>query len=246
MGKIGLLSNVLRRWNDYKYRFVPWIAFNLKNLKLRKVQNVRSGNTVGQEFATDWLEELFTKFEHGQHSERNADILYEHAGFGIEKAKSKIPDCGTGVFISKGSVKKGMIVALYPGTVYQRFDPIFFQSVRNKFIFRCVDTLLIDGNDRGISKSVYRSCSYRDRIGAYMTSDLSWLTSNRINPLAIGQYVNNQCPGFPSNVTYQELDIPNTFPVHLRCFIPNVKYQSLTNEFHPNEQVFSMVNLYQL
>lgn len=42
------------------------------------------------------------------------------------------------------------------GTVYQKCEPIFFQSIGNPFIFRCLDGVLIDGNDKGISKVVYR------------------------------------------------------------------------------------------
>lgn len=42
------------------------------------------------------------------------------------------------------------------GTVYQKYEPVFFQSIGNPFIFRCLDGILIDGNDKGISKVVYR------------------------------------------------------------------------------------------
>ena len=42
------------------------------------------------------------------------------------------------------------------GTVYQKYEPVFFQSIGNPFIFRCLDGVLIDGNDKGISKVVYR------------------------------------------------------------------------------------------
>lgn len=42
------------------------------------------------------------------------------------------------------------------GTVYQKYEPIFFQSIGNPFIFRCLDGVLIDGNDKGISKVVFR------------------------------------------------------------------------------------------
>ena len=45
---------------------------------------------------------------------------------------------------------------LLSGTVYQPYDPILFQSIRNPFVFRCIDCVLIDGNDKGISKMVYR------------------------------------------------------------------------------------------
>lgn len=40
-----------------------------------------------------------------------------------------------------------------------------------------------------------RSCSQRDRQGPFNTCDASWLTSFPLNPLALGQYVNNQSRG---------------------------------------------------
>ncbi|XP_048786451.1 SET domain-containing protein 9 isoform X2 [Lagopus muta] len=77
------------------------------------------------------------------------------------------------------------------GTVYRKHEPIFFQSLGNPFIFRCIDGILIDGNDKGLSRSVYRSCSWRDQLGPFQMSDVSWLTAAPQNPLAVGQYVNN-------------------------------------------------------
>ena len=49
-----------------------------------------------------------------------------------------------------------MCLSYILGTVYQKYEPIFFQSIGNPFIFRCLDGVLIDGNDKGISKVVYR------------------------------------------------------------------------------------------
>ena len=43
----------------------------------------------------------------------------------------------------------------------------------------------------------FSSCCQRDRLGPYFTSDMSWLTPFPVNPLAIGQYVNNQSTGNP-------------------------------------------------
>lgn len=42
------------------------------------------------------------------------------------------------------------------GTIYQADEPILFQSIRNPFVFRCIDGVLIDGNDKGLSKLVFR------------------------------------------------------------------------------------------
>ncbi|XP_051898332.1 SET domain-containing protein 9 isoform X2 [Pristis pectinata] len=117
--------------------------------------------------------------------------MFEALGFVIRRATSSLSSAGRGVFVSTGKVPKGTVVCMYPGTVYQQYEPIFFQSICNPFIFRCIDGVLIDGNDKGISKVIYRSCSGRDRLGPYKTSDLTWLTETPVNPLGVGQYVNN-------------------------------------------------------
>ncbi|KAK3521322.1 hypothetical protein QTP70_003161 [Hemibagrus guttatus] len=104
---------------------------------------------------------------------------------------SSLPGAGLGVFVTRGQVPKGVPVAMYPGTIYQADEPIFFQSIRNPFVFRCIDAVLIDGNDKGLSRLVFKSCSGRDRLGPFHLSDSSWLTLGPENPLAVGQYVNN-------------------------------------------------------
>lgn len=179
------------------------------------------------------------------------DTVLNSVGFCIERQPSTLPSGGTGVFVTKGWVPKGATVAMYPGTVYQAYEPILFQSIRNPFVFRCIDSVLIDGNDKGISKMVYRSCSGRDRLGPFMLSDITWLTANPVNPLAVGQYVNNCTNEWAANVCYQEYDVPDGFPLELRQYIPNVNYRhdtqrplrcvvlvSLRN-IRPGEELFS-------
>ncbi|XP_025056962.1 SET domain-containing protein 9 isoform X6 [Alligator sinensis] len=122
------------------------------------------------------------------------ELLFHTLGFSITRNQSSLVSAGTGVFVTRGFVPKGAVVAMYPGTVYQKYEPIFFQSIGNPFIFRCIDGVLIDGNDKGISKAVYRSCSRRDQLGPFHMSDVSWLTPVVQNPLAVGQYVNNCSP----------------------------------------------------
>ncbi|CAJ0945015.1 unnamed protein product [Ranitomeya imitator] len=194
------------------------------------------------------------------HSLHPADAIYASLGFYIDRQPSTMEAAGTGVFVSKGFVPKGAVVSMYPGAVYQSFEPIFFQSIGNPFIFRCLDGILIDGSDKGISKSVYRSCSRRDQLGPLKMCDITWLTSAPLNPLAVGQYVNNcsngnipRCHLRPpahithfrymcschtggviasrllpaeraANVSYQEFDVPESFPVELRQYIPNIRY----------------------
>nr|XP_035921564.1 SET domain-containing protein 9 isoform X2 [Halichoerus grypus] len=150
-----------------------------------------------------------------RHEQQNTfkpeEILYKTLGFSVARATSSLISAGKGVFVTRGLVPKGAVVSMYPGngtvsalprvsylstnisssTVYQKYEPIFFQSIGNPFIFRCLDGVLIDGNDKGISKVVYRSCNGRDRLGPFKMSDSTWLTSEICNPLAVGQYVNN-------------------------------------------------------
>ncbi|KAL6104256.1 setd9 [Pungitius sinensis] len=152
------------------------------------------------------------------------DAMLQSLGFCLDRKPSSLPFAGTGVFVTKGRVPKGATVAMYPGTVYQFYEPILLQSIRNPFVFRCIDGVLIDGNDRGLSKMVFKSCSGRDRIGPFVMSDSSWLTSRPQNPLAVGQYVNNCSYEAPANVCYQEYDVPDNFPIHLRQYLPNVNY----------------------
>ncbi|XP_003470295.1 SET domain-containing protein 9 [Cavia porcellus] len=152
------------------------------------------------------------------------EILYKTLGFSVARATSSLISAGRGVFVTKGLVPKGAVVSMYPGTVYQKYEPIFFQSIGNPFIFRCLDGTLIDGNDKGISKVVYRSCSGRDRLGPLKMSDATWLTSEIHNPLAIGQYVNNCSNDRAANVCYQEFEVPAVFPIELKQYLPNIAY----------------------
>uniref|UniRef100_A0A8C5PCF9 SET domain containing 9 n=1 Tax=Leptobrachium leishanense TaxID=445787 RepID=A0A8C5PCF9_9ANUR len=152
------------------------------------------------------------------------DIMYDCLGFCIGRGPSTISTAGAGVFVCRGRVCKGAVVSMYPGTVYQNYEPIFFQSIGNPFIFRCLDGILIDGNDKGISKSVYRSCSRRDSLGPLILCDATWLTPLPQNPLAVAQYVNNCSNEHDANVCYQEFDVPETLPVELRQYLPNTNY----------------------
>ena len=53
-------------------------------------------------------------------------------------------------------VRMYVCMLLYAGTVYLPQEPLFFQSLRNTFIFRCADGVMIDGNHRGLSKWIYK------------------------------------------------------------------------------------------
>ncbi|KAG7322555.1 hypothetical protein KOW79_013901 [Hemibagrus wyckioides] len=153
------------------------------------------------------------------------EVMLHTLGFCVEKMASSLPGAGVGVFVTRGQVPKGVPVAMYPGTIYQADEPIFFQSIRNPFVFRCIDAVLIDGNDKGLSRLVFQSCSGRDRLGPFRLSDSSWLTPFPENPLAVGQYVNNCSNEKAANVCYQEFDVPEDFPIEFRQYLPNVNYR---------------------
>ncbi|XP_026526282.1 SET domain-containing protein 9 isoform X2 [Notechis scutatus] len=152
------------------------------------------------------------------------EVLFSTLGFNIIRQPSSLESAGIGVFVAKGFVPEGTVVSMYPGTVYENHEPIFFQSIGNPFIFRCIDGVLIDGNNRGISKAIYRSCSKRDQIGPLKMCDVFWLTTAMHNPLAVGQYVNNCSSEKEANVCYQELNIPKCFPVEFKQYLPNINY----------------------
>ncbi|XP_015259219.1 PREDICTED: SET domain-containing protein 9 [Cyprinodon variegatus] len=242
-----MFSAALRRfqekWRSYRYRFVPWVVFNLpKNEKtLRLVADRSEDKVVSDEQVTESLQRLFRALLRssggllpGDHrvpthqEQKEGEVLFQSLGFCVERRPSSLPSAGTGVFVVKGVVPKGAPVVMYPGTVYQPYEPILLQSIRNPFVFRCIDGVLVDGNDKGISRMVFRSCSGRDRMGPYLTSDTSWLTDSPRNPLAVGQYVNNCSNQRPANVCYQEYDVPKSFPIELRQFLPNVNYSHCT------------------
>ncbi|XP_049454390.1 SET domain-containing protein 9-like isoform X1 [Epinephelus fuscoguttatus] len=251
------LKRFQNKWKSYRHRFVPWIILNLsKNEKtLRQVPELSEDKLVPDEEVSHSLLQLFRlllRSQHVTHGEPRAtqthflrqvtseedqgggnsvcgdDAMFQCLGFCIDRRPSTLPFAGTGVFVTRGFVPKGATVAMYPGTVYQAYEPILLQSIRNPFVFRCIDGVLIDGNDKGISKMVFNSCSGRDRLGPFMMSDTSWLTESPLNPLAVGQYVNNCSNESPANVCYQEYDVPHKFPIELRQYLPNVNYSNDT------------------
>lgn len=167
------------------------------------------------------------------------EITKNYFGFTLYKEKSKVKDAGYGVFM-KGNVEFGSLVAIYPGTIYERSDPIFIQSFGNKFILKRKDLSLIDGNDRGISRYIYNSSVFKNGLNQNNDyyADLSWLhyyendLTKIKNPLGIGHYINSTKNGLgqnEANVMYLEFDFIN-WPWHLMKFIPNIHYQSYKEE----------------
>jgi|ERR1712076_522 len=220
-----MLQRIKARLNDYKYRSVPWLIFNWKKGPVKKVTSIEYDSFDDSIKHISALEAFFSQLV--EKPDRSpCQIMKDVYGFSIHKKRSSIDDAGDGVFIKDGLAKQGSIVALYPGTVYYPLEPLFFQSLGNSFILQCVDGVMVDGNDCGISCRIFRSSAARDVIGSHNCCDTSWLTNQRLNPLSIGQYINNANYEFHANVIYQELDIPLSFPLQLLQCIPNINFSA--------------------
>lgn len=210
--------------------------------------------TVFHNFLWKFLSSLHTAFSHeganlmtaAEKHQIGLSVMKECSGFCVERAQSVLPSGGQGVSVTDGVVPKNHVTSLYPGLLYQSYDPVFFQSIGNQFIFRCIDGLLVDGNDKGLSKSLYRSCMMRDSFWPYNSCDESWLTDTPVSPLNIGQYVNNHSKRYPANVAYQEFSVPSDFPFHLRQYLPVNFYSSILNvpeNVHRTLRIVALISL---
>lgn len=59
--------------------------------------------------------EAFVTALHKNHDETPYDVMKEELGFVIKKCTSLIEGAGDGVVVTEGCIKKGHLVALYPG-----------------------------------------------------------------------------------------------------------------------------------
>ncbi|XP_055357521.1 SET domain-containing protein 9-like [Paramacrobiotus metropolitanus] len=227
--------NVAEWWSSYKYRFVPWIAFYLRNraIKLEKTavppaelqatvaELAKYLDTTVRTERRDPFAPLAKRIK-----EISSTTLSEVMGFTLRVRKSRIPKAGRGVFVESGVVQPDTLVALYPGTVYDAGEPVLLQSFGNPYIIQCGDGSFIDGKPGGISRLIYRSCANRDQFHGYRFCDSSWMDrKDMMNPYAVGQYVNNERPPeFVANVAYHEFDLPPEFDLVYRKYIPNVHF----------------------
>jgi len=141
---------------------------------------------------------------------RSDRIVHLELGFHLQCLPSGIgPEAGLGVFVlgdvasgktntcTQGRVAtRGDLMAIYPGTFYTPGEPLFWASLGNPYIFRCADGILLDANCRGLSASIFRSLLYRDSIPHrdHVAADSTWMSSYlslALNPLSVGQFVNN-------------------------------------------------------
>jgi hypothetical protein len=190
----------------------------------RSVENEIDRNNLHQIFL-----QLFHRLLKCPLNKSPRTILREELKFSLTKDLSQTHS--QGVFLDYGQIDHaGQLVAIYPGTIYHRhFDPLLLPSIRNTFLLARKDDLVIDGRDKGLSRSIYLSCHAR-----YPLYDKTWLSkdiSTHKNPLALGHYINH----FPSNglpnVTYYEFDFEfNPNENDLYRFVPNVRYADIDND----------------
>ena len=137
-----MLKEVKNLWKQYRYRFTPWQALNFDRHAVPLTDqhhdthlDIQDGKLLND------LELLFSKFRAPEYAwmfrdspkrreefqlcnASNKDILHSQWGFELTLEPSGIPGAGKGVFVKRGSIQKGQIVALYPGTVYLSHQPI--------------------------------------------------------------------------------------------------------------------------
>lgn len=226
-----LIKDLIKRWNSYKYRFLPWIAIKMGDQSIAIEHQV----ILKHEEVEKQLLHLLNSLNVCNNFCRKKATreLTQAIGFTLDTRKSRFSGAGRGVFVASGKVLPGQIVAFYPGTVYFPEDPKLFQSVCNPFMFRCKDYLHIDGKNWGVSKSIYKSCYHRDRVGVFECCDPTWISYNNDTiSFNIGQLVNNSTFNVPANVHYQEFDLlHSSIPFSLRKHIPNINYNSLDKNF---------------
>lgn len=188
----------------------------------RSIENQIDNNKLHQQFL-----QLFSRLlENSSNQKSPRKILQEEFHFSLNKSFSQTH--AQGVFLDYGQIKNaGQLVAIYPGTIYRRnFDPLLLPSIRNTFLLARKDDLIIDGRDKGLSRSIYLSCHARNPV-----YDTTWIfkdISLHKNPLALGHYINH----FPSNglpnVTYYEFDFHfNHNQYDFYRFVPNVRYADM-------------------
>ncbi|CAL4154531.1 unnamed protein product, partial [Meganyctiphanes norvegica] len=259
-------------WREIHLRFLTFLIIEIKFRKTVRSVEPSTDKVIPDAVVLDQLMNLVQALSEAippghprvkpsprlqqQQASTAQQLMQRVLGYSIVRGPSLVGGRGVNVAGSK-AVCCSQLVGLYPGAIYLPYQPILLQSVGNPFIFRCADGILIDGNDKSISRMMYRSCSGRDRVGIHELADSSWLTEFPQNPLNVGQYVNNQSKGFPSNVCYHEITLePGLIPITQRRFLPNLWYSTsegrsvadvplrlvalvATRDISPGEELFS-------
>ena len=144
-------------------------------------------------------------------------------GFELCVRKSVIdhPESGYGVFVDKGEILPGTVVAFYPGTVHFHHNLTKRVIDGNEYMISRYDDAVIDGRhwDRKQEISTRKSIQYE-----HIAIKSKTLEKFR-NPYGIGQYVNHPAPGVQPNLMSYSYDFPVEFPEALRPYIPNDYYE---------------------
>ncbi len=137
-----MLKKFLSLWKVYRYRFTPWQVLNFDQHAVSLTDQHQSNRLeIQDENLLTALKMLFSEFRAPEYAwmfrespkrrqefqlcnETNKNILHGQWGFELSLKPSGIPGAGTGVFVQKGCIQKGQVVALYPGTVYLSHQPI--------------------------------------------------------------------------------------------------------------------------
>ena len=220
-------------WSRYRHRFVPWL---LLNWRTRRIAVTTFHRDTSEHVAM--LEELVSRIamalpDHYLYRDRipsqagnsGREAMKNCFGFVCERRESSVDKRGTGVFVTEGRVPEGTLVAIYPGTLYLPFDPLLLVSIRNQYLLRCCDGMFTDGKSKGLSGLIYRSCANRERVGGRLRCDLSWMGEELVNPLSLGQRVNNQSEERSANVEYIEMTVSTgDMPPKEQRLLPWVNY----------------------
>ena len=246
------MDRLKRLWSSYRHRFVPWLILNWRTRQIAiRSEVVLQRNITEHVYRLKELvsclavsipeDYLYRDIRLLTAGERGKEVMKKCFGFVCELGASSISKGGQGVFVREGRIAKGDLVAIYPGTLYSPYDPLLLVSIRNQYILRCYDGVFVDGKRGGMSGLVYRSCANRERVGGRLTCDLSWMGEEPVNPLCLGQRVNNQNEVNTANVEYIEMNISvrQLLPMQRRL-LPYVNYSSV-DCYHDSVRVVGLV-----
>ncbi|NXL53693.1 SETD9 protein, partial [Podilymbus podiceps] len=249
----AMLRSLRRRWDAYKYRFVPWLALNLRRKRrtLRYVPESSQDKIISDEDVFETLLKIFKALFINDFS-RQAHILallpeikckYLEL-LTVDQKRSKANSCNhqsqhvfspeevlfntLGFTITRDQsslVSAGTGVFVTKGFVPKGTVVSMYPATVAISRGGSTDNLASEGAVIHINAvGHFRSCSRRDQLGPFQMSDESWLTASLQNPLAVGQYVNNCSHEKAANVCYQEYDVPGYFPIELKQYLPNILY----------------------
>ena len=80
------------------------------------------------------------------------------------------------------------------------------------------------------SSLIYKSVHGRERVNGFEPiCDISWLQNDynlHVNPLNIGQIVNNQSSIHKASVSYEEINLDSQTSQKILILLPNINYES--------------------